>query len=167
MAGYRQALEPLSELGDRVRLLARLRTGEGYMAEVETQEDGTFLLIENHCPICTAAEAYQEFCHSELEMFEAALGACVSVSQEHLLAAVHAVASIASHVWRPRDERPGDQAPIRVSVLAPMIGRPTSPLFEHPGQRSQLTATTDPSSAMARASRSAERLESARGCHST
>ena len=57
------------------------------MAEVEAQEDGTFLLIENHCPICTAAEAYQEFCRSELEMFEAALGAGVSVSrQEHLLA---------------------------------------------------------------------------------
>lgn len=87
VAGYRQALEPLSDLSDRVRLLAKLRTGEGYMAEVETQEDGSFLLIENHCPICAAAAVCQGFCRSELEMFEAAFGAGVSVTrEEHLLA---------------------------------------------------------------------------------
>jgi predicted ArsR family transcriptional regulator len=86
VAGYCQALGPLSDLGERGRLLARLRTGEGYMAEVETQQDGSFLLIESHCPICAAAEACQGFCRSELEMFEAAFGADVSVTrQEHLL----------------------------------------------------------------------------------
>jgi predicted ArsR family transcriptional regulator len=85
-ASYRRALEPHSDLGDRVRLLAGLRTGEGYMAEVEKQEDGSFLLIENHCPICAAAAACQGFCRSELELFEAAFGADVSVTrQEHLL----------------------------------------------------------------------------------
>jgi predicted ArsR family transcriptional regulator len=42
------------------------------MAEVKTQADGSCLLIENHCPICAAAEACQGFCRSELEVFQAA-----------------------------------------------------------------------------------------------
>jgi predicted ArsR family transcriptional regulator len=79
-------LEPLADLSDRVRALARLRTMEGYMAQGKRQRDGSFLLIEDHCPICAAAQACQGFCRSELEVFEAALGADVSVTrEEHLL----------------------------------------------------------------------------------
>jgi predicted ArsR family transcriptional regulator len=86
VASYRQALERHPDLRDRVGVLARLRTAEGYMAEFEMQDDGSFLLIENHCPICAAAKTCQGFCRSELELFQAALGAGVSVTrQEHLL----------------------------------------------------------------------------------
>jgi predicted ArsR family transcriptional regulator len=86
VANYRQALEPYPDLGDRVDVLVRLRTVEGYMAEFEMQRDGSCLLIENHCPICAAAKACQGFCRSELELFQAAFGAGVSVTrQEHLL----------------------------------------------------------------------------------
>jgi len=86
VATYRQALEPHPDLGDRVGVLARLRTVEGYMAEFETQGDGSFLLIENHCPICAAAKTCQGFCRSELELFRAAFGAAIAVTrQEHLL----------------------------------------------------------------------------------
>src|SRR6266849_9304204 len=42
VATYRQALERYSNLGDRVRVLARLRTIEGYMAEFEMRGDGSF-----------------------------------------------------------------------------------------------------------------------------
>ena len=67
-------------------VLTRLRTAEGYMAESEAQADGSFLLIENHCPICAAAKTCQGFCRSELELFQAAFGADISVTrQEHLL----------------------------------------------------------------------------------
>ena len=83
---YRQALEPYPDLGDRVRVLARLRTNEGYMAEFEMRGDGSCLLIEHHCPICAAAKTCQGFCRSELELFQAAFGADVAVTrQEHLL----------------------------------------------------------------------------------
>jgi predicted ArsR family transcriptional regulator len=86
LKSYRQALEPHGELGERVRALAQLRTGEGYMAAAEEQADGSYLLIENHCPICIAAKACQGFCRSEAEMFSALFGAGVSVDrQEHLL----------------------------------------------------------------------------------
>jgi predicted ArsR family transcriptional regulator len=86
VANYRRALEAYPDLRDRVGVLARLRTVEGYMAEFEVQRDGSCLLIENHCPICAAAKACQGFCRSELELFQAAFGAGFSVTrQEHLL----------------------------------------------------------------------------------
>ena len=86
VAAYCRALEPSSSLKDRIRAVARLRTEEGYMAEFEAQPDGSFLLIENHCPICAAAKTCQGFCRSELELFRTAFGAGVSVMrQEHLL----------------------------------------------------------------------------------
>ena len=86
LAAYRSALEPCCGLEDRVRTVAHLRSQEGYMAEFEVEPDGSFLLIENHCPICAAAKACQGFCRSELELFRAAFGAGTSVTrQEHLL----------------------------------------------------------------------------------
>jgi len=86
VTAYRSALEACFSLEDRVRTLARLRTEEGYMAEFEAEPDGSFLLIENHCPICAAAKTCQGFCRSELELFRGALGAGTSVMrQEHLL----------------------------------------------------------------------------------
>jgi predicted ArsR family transcriptional regulator len=86
VAAYHRALERCSRLEDRVRTVTRLRTEEGYMAEFEAEPDGSFLLIENHCPICAAAKTCQGFCRSELELFRAAFGAGTSVMrQEHLL----------------------------------------------------------------------------------
>jgi predicted ArsR family transcriptional regulator len=96
---YRRALEPCSSLEDRVRTVTRLRSEEGYMAEFEEEPDGSFLIIENHCPICAAAKTCQGFCRSELELFRAAFGAGTSVTrQEHLLSdgrrCVYRVASL-------------------------------------------------------------------------
>ncbi len=69
-AKYAEALGTLPDsLPDRLRRLAELRSEEGYMAEVRLLPDG-WLLIENHCPICVAAEACQQFCRSELETFQ-------------------------------------------------------------------------------------------------
>ena len=60
-------------LEKRVRALARQRTAEGYMADVHRDGDGV-VLVEHHCPICTAATACPGFCRSELELFRATLG---------------------------------------------------------------------------------------------
>ncbi len=108
---YRQAMEPYPNLGDRVGVLTRLRTVEGYMAELEPQADGSFLLIENHCPICAAAKTCQGFCRSELELFQAAFGGDVSVTrQEHLLSegrrCVYRIARRAATINQARDKGP-------------------------------------------------------------
>jgi predicted ArsR family transcriptional regulator len=83
---YRAALEGARTLAARVARLAEIRAREGYMAEWR-REGGGFLLLEHHCPICTAATACQGFCRSELEIFRDALGRDAVVERvEHLLA---------------------------------------------------------------------------------
>lgn len=84
---YAPSIAEQDTLQNRVKTLARLRTDEGYMAEMKPLEDGAFLLIENHCPICTAATACTGLCASELEVFQAVLGESVTVERtEHILA---------------------------------------------------------------------------------
>lgn len=83
---YRAALGGARTLAARVERLAEIRAREGYMAEWRKDGDG-FLLVENHCPICTAAAACQGFCRSELDVFRDALGRDAVVERvEHLLA---------------------------------------------------------------------------------
>jgi len=73
-------------LSDRVAALADIRAAEGYMARVESGAEGDYLLVEDHCPICAAAEACQGFCRSELTLFQALLGPDADVErQDHLL----------------------------------------------------------------------------------
>ncbi len=85
---YRQRLPgPDVPLVDRVDALARLRNDEGYMADVDREPDGSFLFVENHCPICAAATLCQGFCRDELELFREVLGTDAQVERsEHLLA---------------------------------------------------------------------------------
>ena len=57
------------------------------MAEWSRSRNGSFVLIENHCPIRVAAQACQGLCSSELELFRSVLGRAVSIRrEEHLLA---------------------------------------------------------------------------------
>ncbi len=83
---YRRRFSGVETLDKRVRLLARLRDTEGYMAAVESCDDGSYLLTENHCPICAAAKECQGFCEDELELFQQILGPEASVTREsHIL----------------------------------------------------------------------------------
>ena len=89
MKGKRLAQGATAEqtLKQRLHKLVEIRTNEGYMAEVQTQADGTFLLIENHCPICAAATACTGLCVKELEVFQAILGDDTSIQRiEHIIA---------------------------------------------------------------------------------
>ena len=83
---YEDAIERAGgSLASRARALAKMRTAEGYMAEVTGKGDD-LVLIEHHCPICEAAEACAGFCRAELGVFKAVLGDDVSVERtEHLL----------------------------------------------------------------------------------
>lgn len=84
---YSKALEAEPELPGKLDLLAAIRTREGYMAEASPHEDGGFLLVEKHCPICAAAASCQGLCRLELELFRSVLGAGTSIERvEHLLA---------------------------------------------------------------------------------
>ena len=85
-ADYSRRIQPKDSLPKKLQELAKVRSEEGYMAEVRREADGSFLLVENHCPICAAANACQGFCSTELELFRSVLGPGVSVERgEHIL----------------------------------------------------------------------------------
>ncbi|MGO4327583.1 helix-turn-helix transcriptional regulator [Cupriavidus sp. 2TAF22] len=82
---YLLAVTGQEQLEQRLETLAGLRRHEGYMARVERDGDD-WLLIEDHCPICAAAQACQGFCRAELQIFREVIGTGATVSrEEHLL----------------------------------------------------------------------------------
>ena len=87
---YGKRIRPGDSLKRKLEELAKVRTEEGYMAEVRPEGKGSFLLIENHCPICAAANACQGFCATELDLFRSVLGTDVTVERaEHILSGDH------------------------------------------------------------------------------
>ena len=86
-SAYRERIPQRGALRKRLEALARVRTGEGYMAEVVAERDGSFLFVENHCSICAAATACSGLCAGELDVFRAVLGPETRIERdEHILA---------------------------------------------------------------------------------
>lgn len=84
-AAYATRIAPAAPVVEKLRELARVRTEEGYMAEVCPDGEG-YLFIEHHCPICAAANACQGFCASELDLFRDVLGEGVAIERaEHIV----------------------------------------------------------------------------------
>jgi predicted ArsR family transcriptional regulator len=87
---YGKRIKPGDSLQKKLQELAKVRTEEGYMAAVRPDGQGSFLLIENHCPICAAANACQGFCATELDLFRSVLGPGVTVERaEHIISGDH------------------------------------------------------------------------------
>jgi predicted ArsR family transcriptional regulator len=97
---YRALIPARASLQNRLKKLISIRNEEGYMAEVQRQPDGSFLLIENHCPISAAANACSKLCDAELEVFRVILGKGVAIERtEHMMAgARRCVYRIRTHV---------------------------------------------------------------------
>jgi predicted ArsR family transcriptional regulator len=83
---YRAATGGARTLKARLDKLAKIRSAEGYMADVR-RDGGDFLFIENHCPICAAARLCSGLCREELSLFKRMLGPGVEVERtSHILA---------------------------------------------------------------------------------
>jgi predicted ArsR family transcriptional regulator len=83
---YAERIPADAPLGKKLQQLARIRTEEGYMAEVKREGKTSFLFIENHCPICAAAAVCKGFCETELELFRSVLGPDIRVERvEHIV----------------------------------------------------------------------------------
>src|ERR1700745_1904671 len=79
---YEALLSGEQSLARKIGHLAEIRNKEGYMATWEKEdEDDSYLLVENHCPICAAASACTGFCRSEQAIFEFVLGRDVRVER--------------------------------------------------------------------------------------
>ena len=87
---YAKRIKPAASLEKKLEELAKVRSEEGYMAEIRKEGKGSYLLVENHCPICAAATACQGFCSTELDLFSSVLGPGVSVERaEHIIKGDH------------------------------------------------------------------------------
>jgi len=107
LASYRARLANVATLAGKVKGLARLRTEEGYMADWRAEADGSFLLAENHCPICVAARACQGLCRSELSVFASVLGEEASVTRvDHILTGARRCAYRIAPVAKTVNRRP-------------------------------------------------------------
>ncbi len=82
---YQAALNACTSLYSKVETLALIRSQEGYMASVEKIAANEYLLIESHCPICTAARQCQNFCRSELSIFQQCFGDGFNVGRSEYL----------------------------------------------------------------------------------
>lgn len=82
---YAQDLSATEKLEEKLTILSKKRSEEGYMAEWK-QHGNTYYFIENHCPICAAAKECQGFCKSELKNFRQLLGKNYSMKRtEYIL----------------------------------------------------------------------------------
>lgn len=84
---YKEKINSGDSLEEKIKKLAEIRTSEGYMARYEKDDkDSSFMLIENHCPICEAAKTCQGFCKSELNTFKTVLGENIQIKRvNHIL----------------------------------------------------------------------------------
>ena len=83
---YSEQIASDAPLEEKLQHLAEVRTKEGYMAEVKREGNKGFLFVENHCPICAAANVCKGFCETELDLFRAVLGPEIDVERvEHIV----------------------------------------------------------------------------------
>ncbi|CAH0249150.1 metalloregulator ArsR/SmtB family transcription factor [Chryseobacterium sp. Bi04] len=82
---YEKALAKSKSLEQRLEILVKVRSDEGYMAEWK-KEGHDYFLIENHCPICAAATECQGFCRAELSNFQSLIGKNYTVERvDHII----------------------------------------------------------------------------------
>jgi predicted ArsR family transcriptional regulator len=85
---YRAKTDAARSLKGKLDALVKIRSAEGYMAELRRDaETGDWLFVENHCPICAAARLCTGLCREELALFNRVLGKDVKVERlSHILA---------------------------------------------------------------------------------
>jgi len=64
-------------LPDRLAQLTAIQNAGGYMAQLEQEDDGAYMLYEYNCPIAGVAGKYEQACSCELALFEHLLEAPV------------------------------------------------------------------------------------------
>jgi len=86
---YEKEMKAASSIEERLRILTRIRSQEGYMAEW-TKADGIYYFTENHCPICAAATECQKFCRAELSNFRQLIGNEFKIERiQHIVSGNH------------------------------------------------------------------------------
>jgi len=67
---YSKEIQGGETLFERLKALVAVRDADGYFAQLECQEDETFIIYENHCPISGAVASCPDLCNAELIIFQ-------------------------------------------------------------------------------------------------
>lgn len=93
---YQQRMAAAKTWDEKLKILARIRDEEGYLANVESVKaaDGTEkqVLVEHHCPVASIAKQHPMVCRFEMELFRRVLGDPTLKRSEHILSGGHACA---------------------------------------------------------------------------
>ena len=76
-------------LADRVAELAAILDEDGYLAQWEQMDDGTFRITEHNCAVLGVAQRYGQACSSEIEFLRAVLPDATVERTHHILAGAH------------------------------------------------------------------------------
>lgn len=71
---YTERIENRSSFAERVSELADIQNENGYMADFEEVDDGSFVMTEMNCPISQVANQYNKACSCEISLFRNVLG---------------------------------------------------------------------------------------------
>ncbi|MDQ1395700.1 MAG: hypothetical protein QOG64_959 [Acidimicrobiaceae bacterium] len=74
---------------DRVAELARILDEDGYLADVERVDDGTWRVVEHNCAILGVAARYGQACSSEIGFLREALPDATVERVQHMMAGAH------------------------------------------------------------------------------
>jgi DeoR family suf operon transcriptional repressor len=82
----------------QVRVVAEMLDEDGYLAEFEQLEDGSYLITEHNCAVLSVARRYNHACTSELEFLQAALPSAEVTRVAHQIVSGH----VCAYEVRPR-----------------------------------------------------------------
>ncbi|MBB5297335.1 ArsR family transcriptional regulator [Deinococcus metallilatus] len=85
---------------EQVRELARILDEDGYLADMQENDDGSFTVTEHNCAVLSVALQYGHACGSELGYIKAALPTAEVTRIAHMLSGAH----VCAYRIRPRGE---------------------------------------------------------------
>jgi DeoR family suf operon transcriptional repressor len=83
---------------DQIAELTKILDEDGYLAAVETMDDGAYRIVEHNCAILEVARKYGHACSSELEFIRKVLPAAKVERVQHMMAGAH----VCAYEVRPR-----------------------------------------------------------------
>jgi predicted ArsR family transcriptional regulator len=81
-----------ADFAEKVRTIADILDEDGYLADFEPHEDGSFVITEHNCAVLSVAQRYSHACSSELAFLEAAMPEAEVVRIAHRIAGNHVCA---------------------------------------------------------------------------
>lgn len=74
---------------ERVRVVAEILDEDGYLADFQACEDGTFLITEHNCAVLSVAQRYRHACSSELQFLQDSMPEAEITRIAHRIAGAH------------------------------------------------------------------------------